>query len=339
MPFEGEKIRWTGPSFEAFPKKETKGEGKRVIEELKLKLLQTEDFKKERWREKLERESKEIEKLLEKTGGVESEINKREKLFPVGDWHRIDPKAYEKVFDRETVRGLQEKVERIKSEIEKREKEEIEEVERTTDLSKLDKEIIKKELEIEKKIGELRERVVNCYLFKYFNQGDDFHEVRTSLVDDVLNGVDHLILDKKGERIVAAIDVGGPLKSAIRKNFEGGAKIKFGGFFRGGKFVLGEIKNVPVIEIRLNREETLSLAKILTENLDSFPEEERKVFKWFFERKFLNQFEELERESTISGNLKREIFQLKTAFKIWEEATFTPEPSKEGAYRKSKKKR
>jgi hypothetical protein len=328
MPFEGEKIRWTG-SFEAFPKKEAKNEEKKVIEELKLKLLQTEDFKKERWKEKLERESKEIEKLLEKTGRIESEINKREELFPVGDWHRIDPKAYEKVFDRETVRGLREKVERIKSEIDKRGKGEIEEVERATDLSKLDKEIIKRELEIENKIGELRERVVNCYLFKYFNQGDDFHEVRTSLVDDVLNGVDHLILDKKGERIVAAIDVGGSLKSAIRKNFEGGARVKFGGFFRGGKFVLGEIKNVPVIEIRLNREETLLLAKTLAENLNSFPQEERKAFKWFFERKFLTQFEELEREPGIPEYLKRELSWLKDSFEIWLENFFSSRSTKE----------
>jgi len=328
MPFEGEKIRWTG-SFEAFPKKEAKNEEKKVIEELKLKLLQTEDFKKERWREKLERESKEIEELLEKTGRIESEINKREKLFPVEDWHRIDPRAYEKVFDRETVRGLQEKVERIKSKIEKIEKEEIEEVEKATDLSELDKEIIKKELEIEKKIGELRERVVNCYLFKYFSQSDDFYEVRTSLVDDVLNGVDHFILDKKGERIVAAIDVGGPLKSAIRKNFEGGARVKFGGFFRGGKFVLGEIKNVPVIEIRLNREETLLLTKTLAENLNSFPQEERKAFKWFFERKFLTQFEELEREPGIPEYLKRELSWLKDSFEIWLENFFSSRSTKE----------
>jgi rRNA maturation endonuclease Nob1 len=296
---------------------------------LKLKLLQTEDFKKERWKEKLERESKEIEKLLEKTGRIEGEINKRENLFPVEGFHRINPEVYEEIFGGETVRELQEKVERIKSEIEKIEKEEIEEVEKATDLSELDKEIIKKELEIEKKIGELRERVVNCYLFKYFNQGDDFHEVRTSLVDDVLNGVDHLILDKKGERIVAAIDVGGSLKSAIRKNLEGGAKIKFGGFFRGGKFILGEIKNVPVIEIRLDREETLLLAKTLAENLNSFPQEERKAFKWFFERKFLNQFEELEREPGIPEYLKRESSWLKDSFEIWLENFFSSKSTKE----------
>jgi hypothetical protein len=319
MPFEGEKIGkpWY-TRFESTPS-EKKSEKEEFIEKIKLKLLEKDQSGKEKWLENLKKESTEINRSLEKVNKIEKEINKRENLFPVVEFHRIDAQAYRGIFDERDIQRINEKANRIKKEIEEEEKKAIEMVEKSTNLSELDKEIIKGELEINKKIGELREKVVNCYLWKYFSQSDDFHEIRTSLADDILNGVDHLILDRKREKVLAVIDVGGPSKSAFLKNLEGGARIKFGGFFAGGKFFLGEVKNVPVIEIRLNREETKALAEALNENLDSFPLSEIMVFRKFFEAKIISQFEELLRTRGLNPNLKEELYQAKNRFEDWKE--------------------
>lgn len=109
--------------------------------------------------------------------------------------------------------------------------------------------------------GELAEMFITICLNKYLSE--DFVTVRTSVYDDIANGVDRLILDKNSDKVICGIDdlIANPLRfqekmnHVANKNKKGGAYIKYGlRFEKNGSIKKTKLENVPVLCLPCPRE-------------------------------------------------------------------------------------
>jgi hypothetical protein len=102
-----------------------------------------------------------------------------------------------------------------------------------------------------------------CIFHKFLK--DDFIVVRSSTYDDVNNGVDNIILEKKTGKILCAIDEvtdnsGIKFKEKQEKIAEenlrnGGTFVKYGLGMKNEKVVLAPQMNVPVLYLALSRDQ------------------------------------------------------------------------------------
>lgn len=112
-----------------------------------------------------------------------------------------------------------------------------------------------------KSLGEQFERLKTAFLQKHLSE--DFIICRTTFFDDVFNGIDNIILDKKTGNIVCALDEVCDIHSkryeekrqkVLDVNRMGGVKIEYGFQFNpeNKKIDLTPIKNIPLFFLGLN---------------------------------------------------------------------------------------
>ncbi len=121
-------------------------------------------------------------------------------------------------------------------------------------------------LEPEEKLknsGEKLETLKTCIFHKFLK--DDFIVVRSSEYDDVNNGIDNIVLEKKTGKILCAIDeVADNSGHIFRKKQEkiaeenlknGGTFVKYGLDMENEKVVLAPRMNVPVFYLALSKDQ------------------------------------------------------------------------------------
>ena len=111
--------------------------------------------------------------------------------------------------------------------------------------------------------GEQLEMLKTCIFHKFMK--DDFVVVRSSAYDDINNGVDNIILEKKTGKILCAIDEvadssGDKFEEKQEKITEenlrnGGTFVKYGLGMKDEKVVLAPRMNVPVFYLALPKDE------------------------------------------------------------------------------------
>lgn len=112
-----------------------------------------------------------------------------------------------------------------------------------------------------KSLGEKFEKLKTALFQKYL--AEEFIVCRTSFFDDVLNGVDNIILDKETGNIVCALDEVCDIhskryedkrKKVLDVNKMGGAEIEYGFKFdvKDKKISLTKLSNVPLFLLGLN---------------------------------------------------------------------------------------
>ena len=194
-------------------------------------------------RENAEKINTFIEKISEKL---------KEEGVPVNTDCRINMNPFRKAF------GFKEKdVIEHKRYIKKKEKEFCEDL---TGEEKREKE--------EEKItiaGERFERLKTAILYKAFKE--KFIVVRSSLYDDIRNGVDNVIVEKETGNVICAMDeittnekntasrFENKKEDAERKNIEeGGAKLEYGISVKEGKIIKKKIGDIPVLCVSIDQE-------------------------------------------------------------------------------------
>jgi len=120
----------------------------------------------------------------------------------------------------------------------------------------------KEEDDSDKKLhqGERLEMLKTALFQKYL--GQDFIVVRSSEYDDVVGGVDNVIVDRRSGNLVCAFDEvgedGGPVfekkkNRVMVKNELGGARLKYGFSVREGQIIiLGPIDNIPIFYLAMS---------------------------------------------------------------------------------------
>lgn len=145
--------------------------------------------------------------------------------------------------------------------------------------------------------GERLEMLKTALFQKYLER--DFIVARSSEYDDVKNGIDNVIVDRRGGNLVCAFDEVGEESGSvfekkknrvITKNAQGGARLKYGFSISNNRVTLGAINNIPIFYL------AMSPAKI-EEALQSFDGQsqsgpDRVVFRAFLDL-ILSQVREL----------------------------------------------
>jgi hypothetical protein len=147
--------------------------------------------------------------------------------------------------------------------------------------------------ERKKRIGEKMEMLTTGIFYKNLNK--DFIVVRSSIYDDIINGVDNIIVERKTGNIVCALDEVGEnfgieyekkKDKVLRKNIEtNGVNVKYG--FRVKqekdkmKLELGERKNIPIFYLALPEEYIKKVLKSFQPSLKEQSDDERKLFSYF----------------------------------------------------------
>lgn len=141
--------------------------------------------------------------------------------------------------------------------------------------------------------GEKVELLAQIVLYKFLNQ--KFLVVRSSLYDDIDNGVDNLIIDKETGAVVCTLDVSGSLsnrnveekmKKIFKINQKGGARIKYGLILtkdkQGKKFFKGGPNfNLPLFGTLIDFNEIEKELINFSDELTDITEIEKKLFIYF----------------------------------------------------------
>jgi hypothetical protein len=245
-----------------------------------------------------ERENKDIHELQEFTQKVAESA--RAEGVPVNDDCRIDMNAFEDlecdmkgIYSRERIERDQKLADKIIN--------------------------IDGHLEPEEKLknsGEKLETLKTCIFHKFLK--NDFIVVRSSEYDDVNNGIDNIVLEKKTGKILCAIDeVADNSGHVFRKKQEkiaeenlrnGGTFVKYGLDIENGKVILAPRMNVPIFYLALSKnqvEKGVKDFKISGEKSDT----EKAYYKEFISS-MLEQTSLMSSEyenSNINKNLKENI--------------------------------
>jgi len=151
-------------------------------------------------------------------------------------------------------------------------------------------------------LGEQFEKFKTAFLQKYLHE--EFIICRTSFFDDVFNGVDNIILDRKEGNIVCAFDEVCDIHSQryeekrekiIEVNRIGGTKIDYGLKFnpQNNQIILNPLSNIPLFFLALNE-------KVLKENIKKFQKNQNSEFDWGILLYFI---ESLKQQSTLLINI------------------------------------
>jgi hypothetical protein len=175
-----------------------------------------------------------FEQLKEKIDSFFKEYIKelKEKGAPLKEDGRIEIQIFEKIFGKRLV---------------------------TAHLNKIDK---LKEKFLKEKEGEFMEILIPLVFKEWFER---LIVLRTSEYDDYYNKIDHLILDKKTSKVIAAIDttLNWKQKAKEKKLFEKikkGTQIFYGVYFtQEGKFYLGSLNEVPVFIVSFSSKDLIEI--------------------------------------------------------------------------------
>jgi hypothetical protein len=131
-----------------------------------------------------------------------------------------------------------------------------------------------------------------CILFqKFFGKACTIF--RSSEYDELINKVTHVLVDRETEEVVCFyVEVGevkgprfeGCLKEVIKRNLEGGARLKYGLKLEEGRIIKGPLKNVPIFYLALTEETLINVIKAIENGrikADEKSEEEERVLCFF----------------------------------------------------------
>ncbi len=136
------------------------------------------------------------------------------------------------------------------------------------------------------KDGERFEKLKTIIFNKFL--GENFVTVRTSMIDDIDNGIDNIIINKETNEIVGALDEvcsdGSPSKKRKKLNKkmreDEGGELKYGLKFGGNKIVPSEeIRGLPIFYLQINHKYLKYAMNELSDDINEKTEAEEKIFK------------------------------------------------------------
>jgi len=241
-------------------------------------------------KEEEEVRAKKVRSLIE---GIAERL--AEEGIPVTEDCRIDTSAFLGVYSQETIQ---------------KDEEEVKKAERKWYKGASPEEIKKKkEMETGEQFEKLKTVVFDNSL------GGDFLVVRASSYDDIKNGVDNVILERKTGNLVCAFDEVGETsgeayerkrqKITERNEMENGGRLKYGiGTTEEGNLILTEVKNLPIFYLALPKE----FIKKGIDNLSDKGEQgefEKKLFLNVFCASLERQLKELLGKRKLNPQLKK----------------------------------
>ncbi len=165
--------------------------------------------------------------------------------------------------------------------------------------------------------GEKLEILITALFAKFL--GDKFIVVRSSLYDDVKNGIDNVVLEKESGTLICAFDEIANISDSdyeekrdkiLTKNRKGGVKLKYGIKIKDDKVKLAEGTGVPIFYLALPEKH---LEEGIKEFMPSFGEKseyEINLFKYFLSS-IENQYRLLELERKLDPSLKERLILFK----------------------------
>jgi hypothetical protein len=141
--------------------------------------------------------------------------------------------------------------------------------------------------EIKERTGEKLE-ILKTILFHKF-LGESYIVVRSSKYDDVANGIDNIIIEKKSGNIVCAFDEVCDIKNKcykekkeeIMKKNKTGCVLKYGIKKDGDKMLLSDVENLPIFFLALDKATLEGGIANLSPSLEEKTEYEKNLFKYF----------------------------------------------------------
>jgi hypothetical protein len=169
----------------------------------------------------------------------------------------------------------------------------------------------------------LLEMLTPILLYKFLPE--KFVAVKTSKYDDYENGVDNLIVNKETGEVICTIDdlsaaTGSKRdltkqKKALHKTMRGGASVKYGITYEGGRLKKQEIKNIPAFNLRLSSDAVKSLLTKMSFDLEVKEEKEKETVLDIIDD-FIKQTEFL-LENNINEKMKMKIENFKIMLGKW----------------------
>lgn len=217
-----------------------------------------------------EKEKSRGEKLLDEQLRQTQELIKSKGISFVDEDCRLDLEEYkrEEIYDGGRINNDKRRVERYKKEWrEEKEKMNERELEYMEDGEKFEK---------------LKTIIFNKFL------GDDFVTVRTSMIDDIDEGVDNIIINKETKKIVGAFDEVCSDKGHSRKEKgvsdkikDGGGKLKYGLEFKKKEEIIASRKgdNLPLFYLQIDHGLLNEALNGLGENREEKTGAEEEIFK------------------------------------------------------------
>ncbi len=147
-------------------------------------------------------------------------------------------------------------------------------------------ETMKKKFEEDSQKGDPMELLTTIIWNKIL--GDKLIVVRTSVYDDIKNGVDHLIIEKNTGKVICAID---DVASISSFNFHdkkdktsqvNTKKIKYGMISKNEQISLTSLENIPVFYLGFDLKNMSSIIKEMSNSFDDKPSEtEKKLMNYY----------------------------------------------------------
>lgn len=133
--------------------------------------------------------------------------------------------------------------------------------------------------------GEKLEVLKTIIFYKFL--GKQFIICRSSRFDDIENGIDNLILEKKTGNLVCALDevefpkIEEKKAAVLKKNQKGGGRLKYGLSIEEGRIKLTERKNLPIFYLFLPENQIKKGIEELDEDLLEKSGYEKQLFECF----------------------------------------------------------
>jgi len=175
----------------------------------------------------------------------------------------------------------------------------------------------------EKRMGENLEILKTAIFSKFL--GSEFAVVRASLYDDIKNGIDNVIFEKKTGNLVCALDEVGEISGKIyerkkekvlERNRIGGGKLKYGFKLEKGKLVLKKVSNIPIFYLALPERHINEGMKNFIPSFEEKSDFEKKLFTYFLST-LVSQINSLKLEQNLNPILKRSLIQFEKTIKTF----------------------
>lgn len=158
--------------------------------------------------------------------------------------------------------------------------------------------------------------------------GNRFIIVRTATIDDYVNGVDYLIVDKQTGNVVGAFDGLAENDNTSKTTYveskeekvnkiinKGGASIKYGFIIKDDKLEMKSLKNLPIFYLSLNDDSYKKLGERIDDKLDrEMKEDEKNIFSDLISS-LKTQINNIKNIENINSNLMNNIDQFEKSLK------------------------
>ena len=181
------------------------------------------------------------------------------------------------------------------------------------------------EEEKQKRNGEKLEMLVVTLFSKFLK--DEFIVVRSSRYDDIRNGVDTIILEKKTGNLVCALDEVADIKDErykekVKKTADKnkkGIKLKYGLKIENGKLTKEAVKGAPIFYLALSERNINEGIKNMSLTLTEKSDYEKDLFK-YFTSSLQSQYDSLVLKGYIDPSVKGRLETFKSVLEKFKES-------------------